>query len=1155
MDYSASSSGVIYNSLTQRLSETNKKELRYNFFRNLLTAGIGFGALIFLLVLLEAVFHFSTGVRTVIFWATTSTLFATFVYVILNYILKITGVIGHFDPILYSHKVGSHYDGLRDSLPNSLSLFKNGNGGSVFSGELINANLQKVEERSSGINFSSFIPVQNLKKLSLILIGSFLIYALSFVIFPGTMFGSFNRLVNYQYNFLDGEYGVVFEILPGDTEVVKGERVDISVEVKANKEGLDIHKLKFFTLEKRNDGTEILIDEKELETDVNGFFLTNIESVNSDLVYYAEYEGIESPRYKITVQDYPIVKSFRVTVHSPEFTGMPPRELKENEGDVFCAEGSRLEFNIASSRELSAAGIEFNGDYNELDVNSDIASGSITVSNSGTYRIILKDLEGRENKNSKLYNIKVVNDDPPKIVIVEPKEANYTLKGERELIVRARISDDFGFSKLTLHYSKVNGRQSAAGNYTIVNIPIKNLDATSLEVPYLWSIAGLGLNSGDRVEYYMEVTDNTGKTTRSEIRTLQYKSISEILKESEQISKELKSELESVSQDAYDLQKQLMDLKNKSQMNEELGLNDQQKKDLQQKVDNLQQNMDAMKNKIDQSINEMQESNMLSDKTLEQYMKMQELFNKINTPELKEMLEKMKEALRKNNEEQIRDAMKNFNFDEEAFKKNLEKIMELMKKIENLQEFGDLTQKLDEMTKMQDELKNETEQSSQNDQNKMNELSNKQEDISDKMDDFKKRLEDLIKKMNEMKDSDMSSKDLQDIQKQLNQKNTQQKMQNSEQQLQNGQKQNSQQTQEQISDDLNELNDQMQNALEKQLDMMDMNSKMMDKMGDIKKQLEELSKKQQDLKDQTEDLNQSNKKEMNDAQQQQQGLQQNLSEQINDLMNLSKSGAPITPELGKELGNSYNKMDKAGKNLSDGDKSKASENQGNAKESLDNAIKMLGEMMGKMQQPGNKGSKGEGKMGQLMQQLADIIAQQQGLNGKMGQFGNNGNGKDGQNGLTSEQKQNMERLKLEQEQISKSLEELNKELQEEKQRSGEKVLGDLDQIKKEMQEVVKDLQNQNLTDETVKKQNRILSRLLDAQLSQREKDFEQKRESRPGNNFTRTSPPEVVLSGPKSFNALKEEFLKLQKEGYTEDYEDLITKYLQELRNNGYLQQ
>lgn len=1157
MNYPVSNAGVIYNSLEKRLSETNKKELLYTFARNSLITVTGFGAVVFLLVLLEAIFHFSSGVRTVFFWTFIPVFSATLIYFILNYILKRSGIISPFDVIHYSKKVGSKFDGIKDSLSNSLSLFKNTSSDSVFSGELVTANLEKVNERSNSLNFSSFIPFSNLKKLSGILAGSFLLYIIVFALFPATMFGSLNRLVNYQYNFINGDYGIVFEIEPGDAEVVKGERVDVSILVKTNKEGLDIRNINFITKEIKHDGAEVMLSEKELTTEVNGYFLTAIENVSTDLVYYAEYEGIESEKYEVRILDYPIVKSFYVTIHPPEFSGMPVKQLKENEGDVFCPEGSRLEFEITSSRELSSAGIELDGNFNGFNIAGDKATGSVTVSKTGTYKFVLKDNEGRENKNAKLYSIKVVNDNPPKIAIVEPKESNYTLKGEKELIVRARISDDYGFSKLTLHYSK-SGNVSASGNYTVVNIPIKNLDATSLEVPYLWNLTGVNLRSGERLEYFMEVTDNTGKTARSDVRTLQYKPLAELLQETKEMTQELKSDLESVSDEAFDLQKQLMDLKNKSQMNEELGLNEQQKQQMQKQIENVQQNLQETQKKIEQSINEMQKNNTLSEKTLEEYMKMQELFNKINTPELKEMLEKMKEALKKNNEQELRDAMKNFNFDEEAFKKNLEKIMEIMKKIENLQEFGDLTKKLDDLTKKQEDLNQETNQSDQNDRNKMNELSEKQEDIKNQTNEFKDALKDLIDKMNQMKSEDMSPEDLQKLLEQMQKMQTEQKMQNSEQQLQNGQKQNSQQTQQQISKDLNELNKQMQDALEKQLSMMDMNSKMMDKMEGIKKNLEELSKKQEELRDKTEEISQSEKKEMQDAQKQQEGLQQGLSEQINDLMNLSKSGAPLTPELGKELGNSFNSMDKAGENLGKGNKSDATGNQGKAKQSLDNAIQMLGDMMGQMQQQGQNGQQGEGKMGQLMQQLANIIAQQQGMNGKMGQMGENGNGKEGKNGkdgLSPEQMQQMEKLKMEQEQISKSLEELNKELQEEKQKTGDKVLGNMDEIQKEMQEVIKDLTDQNITKETLEKQNRILSRLLDAQLSQREKDFEQKRESRPGTNFTRTSPPEVVLSGPKSFNALKEEFLKLQKEGYTEDYEELITKYLLELQKNGYVPQ
>jgi len=104
-------------------------------------------------------------------------------------------------------------------------------------------------------------------------------------------------------------------------------------------------------------------------------------------------------------------------------------------------------------------------------------------------------------------------------------------------------------------------------------------------------------------------------------------------------------------------------------------------------------------------------------------------------------------------------------------------------------------------------------------------------------------------------------------------------------------------------------------------------------------------------------------------------------------------------------------------------------------------------------------------------------------------------------------------------------------------------------VQKEMQEVIKDMQENKVTDKTIEKQNRILSRMLDAQLSQREKDFEPKRESKPGNNMVRQSPPEIVLSGPNSYNALKEDILKLQKEGYTDDYEILIMKYLQKVNS------
>ncbi len=1163
------SAASIYKSFEKKLTAINKKELLYNLTKNLLYTFIIFLLLGFTLILLESIFYLNSPVRKIFYWGFLSTSVTTIVYFLSNYFLKRTGIIKSFDLISYSKKVGSNFDEIKDNLSNSLSLYQtygNSENKTVFSDELIAADIEEVNTKAGKLNLASVIDFGKLKKFAYILIASLLLNIISFSIFPSQMFGSVKRIINYNFNFVDNELGITFEVQPGDVDIPKGEKVFVSVIVNSTKPDFKIEEIELFTKQVTSDEYEILSDPIKLKISPEGNFQTTIENINSNLIYFAQYKSVKSTEYKINVSDYPIVKSFKISIYTPEFTGIPSKTLPENEGDIYCPEGSTVNFELKSNKILSSAGILLNDNFINFEVNGDGAKGSVVIKESGTYKFILKDEKGSESRYNNLYTVKVMNDEAPKIIIIEPSQVNYVLNGEKEILLRARISDDYGFSKLVVGYRKL---KSLAGNssapvFSYENIPIKNLNATSLEVPYMWEISKIGLRSGESAEYFMEVTDNTGKSARSDIRTIQFKSQTEQLKKNQDMTKELKTELKSVFDQVQDIQKDIEEMKREIQRNEELGLNEERKKQMENKLENFQKNMSATQQQLDKNMDEMQRNNMLDQKTLEQYMELQKMFNKINTPELQKMLEKLREALKKNNPEELKEALKNFKFDEEAFKKYMEKAMELLKKIENMQKFGELTQKLDEIKKNQEELKKETEKSDKNDQNKMNELSQKQKDIKEKTNEFSDELKKLIDEINKMKEQ-MSAEDLENLQKKMQQKNPESKMQKSGDELQKSQKSNSEKTQEDIMKDLSEMNEDMQNALSNMMDSQDMNNKLMDKLKQIKKDLEEMSKKQQELKEKTDELDRSDKSEFQSQKKDQGQLQNQLSQSIDDLMNTTKMGMQISPEMGKELGNAYNKMDKAGKELGEQQKENASSNQGKAKQSLDNAAKMLGDMiaqMGENGKSGNSGKPGQGNMGQMMQRLGEIIAQQMGLNGKTGKMGQNGergdNGQSGNNGkgtspnnLTEQQKIEMQRLSLEQEQIKKSLEQLNEELRKEQERSGDKVLGDMDEVKKEMEEVVKQLEENQYDDKLIEKQNRILSRMLDAQLSQREKDFEPKRESRPGENVTRNSPPEIVLQGPNSFNALKEDFLKLQKEGYTEDYEALITKYLMELKRNG----
>ena len=98
-----------------------------------------------------------------------------------------------------------------------------------------------------------------------------------------------------------------------------------------------------------------------------------------------------------------------------------------------------------------------------------------------------------------------------------------------------------------------------------------------------------------------------------------------------------------------------------------------------------------------------------------------------------------------------------------------------------------------------------------------------------------------------------------------------------------------------------------------------------------------------------------------------------------------------------------------------------------------------------------------------------------------------------------------------------------------------------------MKEVQTDLEQGNVNPNTTKKQDHILSRLLDSQRSQRERDYEKRRKAEAGSDIRRASPADIDLSTQEGKNKLMEELLKVLEGKYSKDYEELIKKYFDQL--------
>jgi len=151
-----------------------------------------------------------------------------------------------------------------------------------------------------------------------------------------------------------------------------------------------------------------------------------------------------------------------------------------------------------------------------------------------------------------------------------------------------------------------------------------------------------------------------------------------------------------------------------------------------------------------------------------------------------------------------------------------------------------------------------------------------------------------------------------------------------------------------------------------------------------------------------------------------------------------------------------------------------------------------------------------------------------------------------------QQQAQMTRLAAEQGSVKKSIEDLSRE-QKESDAGRKKAIEDLKKIADEMQDVISDMKTKGVRPETVQRQERILSRLLQTERSIHERDKDETREAKGANDVTRQSPPDLDPNSEDSRRAIRDDMLNKKESIYSKDYQALIRKYLEKLGNNSYL--
>jgi hypothetical protein len=109
------------------------------------------------------------------------------------------------------------------------------------------------------------------------------------------------------------------------------------------------------------------------------------------------------------------------------------------------------------------------------------------------------------------------------------------------------------------------------------------------------------------------------------------------------------------------------------------------------------------------------------------------------------------------------------------------------------------------------------------------------------------------------------------------------------------------------------------------------------------------------------------------------------------------------------------------------------------------------------------------------------------------------------------------------------------------------ILGRFDQVIKDMGKVEEDLSGKQLSQETINRQNRILSRLLDYQMSLRQRDYTRRRQAKPGQNIYQAGSSALPQDLGEQQDQLRQDLLEALKEDYPKEYKDLIRAYFEAL--------
>lgn len=1055
----------------------------------LYTIGVVLFAFLFI-NFLEYFFYFSASIRKVLFYG-------------FMCLTLLTAWLGVFTPLLHYFKlgkiisrqeaaniIGNHFANVKDKLLNVLQLKDQAN--ELADASLIQASIDQKINDIRLVPFSNAINLTQNKQYAKYAIVPLALLLGTLTLAPYLITESTNRLINNDKEF---ERQAPFQFhLPTDTfEVVQYADLTLPITVT----GTALPTEAFINL----NNYPYKLKKQAIDT-----FVYEFSKVAKTQTFYFESGGFKSKTYTLKVIPKPALLNFEVALQYPAYTERTSETLK-NSGDLIVPAGTKITWNFETENTDNVSlkfGETSSPQFVEKQGNEGKFSLSKTINKETPYTLYLSN-QKIKNADSVMYAISVIPDLYPTISATEIQDTTQKGFSKELLYFLGEATDDYGISSLNFKYKIENTTDQASASVGDFNkIPLQISNKRAAAFTHTIDIKALNLKPAQKLTYYFEVWDNdaVNGSKRAQTAIMNYAMPTEYQMDNkaDQKNEEIKDNMEDLVKQMQQLQKDAKELRQDLSQKKEMNWQDKEQiQSMLNKQKELQQKIENMKEEFKQNIENQEQYKEFTESIKEKQEKLQEMFDKMLSEEMKDLFKKLEELLEKMQKENTTEELQNFEMDNKEIEQELDRMKELFKQLEMEQKITETVEKLNELAEQEEKLSEESEKNEEGDNKNNQDEQKKQDDIEKKFDELKKDIEDIDKKGEDIgKKMDMQKETKED------QQGAEKDMQQSQENMKSGENQSASKKQKNASKKMKNMATSMQMKMNKM--QQEQKEEDMQAIRQLLENLNKLSFDQEALMNKvaTTTLNTPLYVQLME---QQHKLKDDAKLVEDSLVALSKRVFEIESFVIKELTDMNNNIQQSIENLEQRTTSRAAANQQYTMTSLNNLSLLLDDALQQMQQamamqmPGNQscqkpGGKGKGKpgMSNAQQQLNDQIKklQQDMQQGK--------GGKNGKSGFSKEAAQ----LAAKQAAIKKALEEFSQ-----KNKDGSKPGGELDDLKNKMEQTENDLINKQITAQTLKRQQEIMTRLLEAENADQQRDQDNKRESKTAQLKPRQTPPEI----------------------------------------------